>query len=206
MLDGNQKSEVRYQRVSPLAHAAVQGRFGADKGAPGVALEVRHPVSIVTIIARKDKAVALSAAIGQHYGVACPPPGRSAQGKGVTLHWCGAEQWYAVGEGYGEGALYRELKSKLAGLASCSDQSHGRVILTISGPRARNVLTKGTPVDLHPRAFGPGHCAATQMAHVGVHLAQVGPDDFELSLFRGFSESFWEWLTEQAEEFGYLVR
>jgi sarcosine oxidase gamma subunit len=33
----------------------------------------------------------------------------------------------------------------------------------------------------------------------------VGPDDFELSLFRGFSESFWEWLTEQSAEFGYLV-
>jgi sarcosine oxidase gamma subunit len=22
-------------------------------------------------------------------------------------------------------------------------------------------------------------------------------------MFRGFSEHFWEWLTEQAEEFGY---
>jgi sarcosine oxidase gamma subunit len=28
---------------------------------------------------------------------------------------------------------------------------------------------------------------------------------FELSLFRGFSENFWEWLTEQAEEFGYMT-
>ena len=46
----------------------------------------------------------------------------------------------------------------------------------------------------------------TQMAYVGVHLAQVGPDEFELSVFRGFSESFWEWLTEQSAEFGYLVR
>ena len=33
-----------------------QGRFGADNGAPGVSLSVRHPASIVTIIARKDKA------------------------------------------------------------------------------------------------------------------------------------------------------
>jgi len=68
------------------------------------------------------------------------------------------------------------------------------------------VLAKGTPVDLHPRVFASGQCAATQMAHVGVHLAQVEDDHFELSVFRGFSESFWEWLTEQAEEFGYLVR
>ncbi len=43
------------------------------------------------------------------------------------------------------------------------------------------------------------------MAHVGVHIAQVGNDQFELSLFRGFAESFWEWLTEMASEFGYEV-
>jgi methylglutamate dehydrogenase subunit D len=44
------------------------------------------------------------------------------------------------------------------------------------------------------------------MAHVGVHIAQVGPDAFELSLFRGFAESFWEWLGEMSDEFGYEVR
>jgi sarcosine oxidase gamma subunit len=34
-------------------------------------------------------------------------------------------------------------------------------------------------------------------------VSRWGDDAFELSLFRGFSEHFWEWLTEQAEEFGY---
>jgi methylglutamate dehydrogenase subunit D len=206
MLERDQGSQPSYQRRSPLIRVAVQGRFGAGNGAPGVTIGVRHPVSIVTIIARKRNAEALSAAMEQHYDVACPAPGRSAQGNAMTLHWCGAEQWYALAEGRAEGAFYRELKTRLDGLASCSDQSHGRVILSISGPKSRDVLAKGTALDLHPRAIGPEQCAATQMAHVGVHLAQVGPDDFELSLFRGFSESFWEWLTEQAAEFGYLVR
>jgi heterotetrameric sarcosine oxidase gamma subunit len=45
----------------------------------------------------------------------------------------------------------------------------------------------------------------TQMAHVGVHITRVGDDVYDLSVFRGFSESFWEWLSEQAEEFGYQV-
>ena len=54
--------------------------------------------------------------------------------------------------------------------------------------------------------FPLGKSALTQMAHVGVHLTRVSDDAFDLSVFRGFSESFWEWLTEQAEEFGYLVR
>jgi methylglutamate dehydrogenase subunit D len=193
------------ERTSPLAHALRQGRFGADHGAPGVALSVRHPASIVTIIARKDKAQAASQAIAQRYGASLPAAGKSSEGKGVSFHWCGAEQYYAIADGLGEGAFYRDLKETLAGLAACSDQSHGRVIIRVAGPKARAVLGKGTPVDLHARAFAVGDSAVTQMAHVGVHLTRTGDDSFELSVFRGFSANFWDWLTTMSEEFGYQV-
>jgi len=199
------KLSASIQRVSALADVAVQGRFGADKGAPGVTLSVRHPMSIVTIIARKGQSAALGEALKAAYK--CPLPGvGQSTGKGaIAFHWCGADQYYAIAEGRAEGELYRDLKVRLQGLASCSDQSHGRMIIRIAGPKARALLAKGTPIDLHPSAFGPGKSALTQMAHVGVHLIQTGKDEFELSVFRGFSENFWEWLTEQAEEFGYQV-
>ncbi len=195
------------KRVSPLAGIYRQGRYGADVAAgPGVRLALRHPVSIVTVIARKGKAKALSSAMKTAWGIEAPAPGRSASGRGgITVHWCGAEQYYVVADGLAEGTLFDDLGKRFAGLASVSEQSHGRVIFALWGPMARHVLTKGTPVDLHPRDFEPGHCAVTQMAHVGVHLAQVGPESYELSLFRGFAENFWEWLTEMALEFGYEV-
>lgn len=193
-------------RKSPLDAVARPGRFGAQTaGAPGVRLAVRTSLSIVTIIARKGKAKALSAAMEKHYATPCPAPGGSATGRAVTLHWSGADQWFVVAQNRKEGALFAELVKRLAGLASVSDQSHGRVTLAISGINARDVLAKGTPVDLHPRAFGLGRCAVTQMAHIGVHIAQVGADEFEVSLFRGFAVSFWEWLTEMSCEFGYEV-
>lgn len=179
-------------RVSPLADIALQGRFGADKGAPGVELSVRHPASIVTVIARNEKSQALKATLDRMTG--------------CIIQWAGADQYYAVADGMGEGALYAELKTRLSGMASVSDQSHGRVILRISGPKARNVLAKGTPVDLHGQEFPVGKSALTQMAHVGAHLTRTGEDAFELSVFRGFAENFWEWLTEQSEEFGYQVK
>ena len=178
-------------RISPLADIVVRGRFGADKGAPGVELSVRRPCSIVSLIARKGKANALVKALDEL--------------KNCTVQWAGAEQYYAVSERDGEAALYVELKAKLAGLAAVCDQSHGRAIICISGSRARIVLAKGTPVDLHTDEFPVGKSAVTQMAHVGVHLTRTGADSFEMSVFRGFAESFWEWLTEQAEEFGYRV-
>ncbi|MBL8789528.1 MAG: sarcosine oxidase subunit gamma [Rhizobiales bacterium] len=181
-----------FRRPSPLADIAVQGRFGADKGDAGVALSIRHPLSIATVIARKGKAKALGDAL--------------AAMRGVTVLWAGPEQYFVQAEGRGEAALAAELSTALAGIASVSDQSHGRVVIRIEGPKVRAVLAKGTPVDLHADAFPLGKSALTQMAHVGVHLTRVGGDAFDLSVFRGFSESFWEWLCEQSEEFGYLVR
>jgi sarcosine oxidase subunit gamma len=119
--------------------------------------------------------------------------------RGVTVQWAGAEQYFVLDK------PFDDVRKKLDGLASCSDQSHGRVIIRIEGLKVRHVLCKGTPVDLHESEFEIGKSALTQMTHVGVHLTRVGRDAFELSVFRGFSESFWEWLTEQAEEFGYQV-
>lgn len=185
-------TEPIFHRVSPLADVTVQGRFGADKGQPGVTLSVRHPLSIVTAIARKGKAKALADGL--------------ANLTGATVLWAGPDQYFVQAEGRGEGALAAELSLMLAGTASVSDQSHGRVVLRIAGDKARAVLAKGTPVDLHPDVFPVGKSALTQMAHVGVHLTRVGDDSYDLSVFRGFSESFWEWLSEQSEEFGYLVR
>jgi len=137
------------------------------------------------VIARKGKAKTLADALKNW--------------RGVTAQWAGADQYFVLDQPFGE------VRKKLEGLASCSDQSHGRVIIRIEGPKVRQVLCKGTPVDLHESEFAVGKSALTQMAHVGVHLTRTGRDAFELSVFRGFSESFWEWLTEQTEEFGYQV-
>jgi methylglutamate dehydrogenase subunit D len=167
-------------RHLPLREIANPGRFGADRGAPGVTLSVVHPVSLVLVIARRGKAKAVADAM------------KSAM-------WAGADQHYV------EGVSAADLKKKLGANASVIDQSHGRVVIRISGAKVRDVLAKGTPVDLHASQFPVGMSALTQMAHVGVHLTRTGKDEFKLSVFRGFSESFWEWLTGSAAEFGYSV-
>jgi sarcosine oxidase subunit gamma len=198
--------EIRHERPLALKMHLKQGQYGAPSTeGPGVRLSIRHPLSIATIIARKDRGEALSAALQAHYGIPAPAPGLTAKGHGLMLQWCGAEQYYAIAEGRAEGVFYLELKARLMGLASVSDQSHGRVVITVSGPKAPALLAKGSPVDFHRREFPLGAAAVTQMAHIGVHVSCTGEDAYELSLFRGFSEHFWEWLTEQAEEFGYEI-
>lgn len=198
--------QIYADRTLPVKQRLKQGRHGATlPGGPGVRLTVRHPLSIATIIARRDQGTALSALLENGYGIPAPAPGKMAIGESIVLQWCGAEQYYALAENRLEGNLYAELKVALKGVASVSDQSHGRAIIGISGPKARALLSKGSPVDFHSREFPLHAVAVTQMAHVGVHVSRWGEHMFELSLFRGFSENFWEWLTEQAEEFGYIT-
>jgi methylglutamate dehydrogenase subunit D len=178
-------------RTSALQAIAIQGRFGADKSAPGITLSVVHPLAIAMVIARKGKSKALKDAL--------------ATLKSVNVLWAGPDQYFVQSTSKPEAALYNELKSKFTNIASVTDQSHGRVTIRISGAKARAVLAKGTPIDLYTDEFPLGKSALTQMAHVGVHLTRTGKDEFTLSVFRGFSESFWEWLTSQSAEFGYQV-
>ena len=178
-------------RTSALQAVAIQGRFGADKGAPGVSLSVVHPLAIAMVIARKGKSKALKDAL--------------ATLKFVDVLWAGPDQYFVQSATKSEATLYTELKTKLLNIASVTDQSHGRATIRISGPKARAVLAKGTPIDLHDDEFPIGKSALSQMAHVGVHLTRTGKNEFTLSVFRGFSESFWEWLTSQSAEFGYQV-
>jgi methylglutamate dehydrogenase subunit D len=175
-------SEVR---TLPLRSVVQQGRFGAMTLTHGVVLSIIHPVVLVTVIARKGKSKTVSDMLSST---------RSA-----TVMWAGPDQYFV------EGVAPADLKTKLGTTASVIDQSHGRVVMRVSGTKARNVLAKGTPVDLHPDHFPIGKSAMTQMAHVGVHLTRTVEDEFTLSVFRGFSESFWEWLTLSAAEFGYQI-
>ena len=78
-------------RISPLADVALQGRFGADKGAPGVELSLRHPETIVTVIARKGKAKALAEALKAL--------------RGSQVQWAGADQYYVLGMDFAWGGL-----------------------------------------------------------------------------------------------------
>ncbi|HMA16403.1 MAG TPA: sarcosine oxidase subunit gamma family protein [Kiloniellaceae bacterium] len=90
-------------------------------------------------------------------------------------------------------------------LGAVTDLSHARVAIRISGPKAAWVLAKGLAFDLHPAAFPPMKVAQAAIHEVGVVVRRLGPESFDLYVYRGFALSFWEWLTEAAAETGYRV-
>ena len=95
------------------------------------------------------------------------------------------------------------LAPSLVGLAAVCEQSDGRVVIEIGGPRSRAVLAKGLPIDLHPRAFAPGDVALTAASHIAVQLWQVdAAPTYRLAVPRSLAASFRCWLGESAAEFG----
>ena len=199
-------SERQFQANSALAGLAAPGRFGNDGGEPGIVITEWIGLGLATVAARKGQADALRRAVASAYGVALPPGSRVAHGAAVSFVGYGPGQWLAMSESLANEALARDLAQRLRGLASISDQHGGRAVLRLSGREARAVLAKGLPIDLHPRAFGPGSAATSTISLMGVQIWQV--DDaptYDLAFFRSVSASFWRWLTASAGEFGYEV-
>ena len=79
-------------------------------------------------------------------------------------------------------------------------------MIRVTGPRARDLLAKGCPLDLHPSLFAKGACAQTVMAKAGVliHAVDDGPT-YDLYVLRSFAEYLWRWLEDAAQEYGVAV-
>jgi sarcosine oxidase subunit gamma len=159
----------------------------------------RDGLSLASFGAAKGKRDALVAAIRDKYGLTLPSSPMRVEGEEVAILWSGPDQWIAVAERTNNRDLEQELKQPLAGLASVVDQTDARAIVRISGPRSRDVLAKGVPIDLHPRVFGPGSVAITHASHVGIMLWQLDAvPTYELAVFRSFAQSLTEWLEASA--------
>jgi len=118
-------------------------------------------------------------------------------------------QWMLYG-GHGSegknGGFCRQLKDKLGAAGNVSEQSHARIIFRLSGENARQVMQKGCRLDLHPAVSGSGFCAQTNMAQTGVIMHQL--DDvpsYDLLVYSGFAQSFFDWLVHSSAEFGVDV-
>ena len=192
--------------ASGIAGLAASGRYGKLDGGTGVTISERIGLGLATVAARKGQARSLQDRVREAYGVDLPQTSRVVVGRDVSFVGYGPGQWLAVSETLASEALARDLAERLKGLASISDQSSGRTVIRVSGPRARDVLAKGLPIDLDPRAFPLGSAATSTISLMGVQLWQA--DDtrsYDIAVFRSLSESFWRWLAASAAEFGYEV-
>jgi methylglutamate dehydrogenase subunit D len=196
-------AETANRIVYALDGVVTAGRHGRRTGDAGVIAGEVRGAGLATVTARKGQRGALDAAARSAFSIELPDRPRRVEAGDTAFVWCGPEQWLAYRNPAPTEGMEAMLARPFGGLAAIVDQSHGRTLLRITGPHARDALTKGVAVDLHPRAFMSGYAALTTVAHIGVHLWQI--DDrptYEFAVPRGFTLSFWHWLEASAAQFG----
>jgi len=103
-----------------------------------------------------------------------PRPGEVRVVAGARWLWCGPGRALVLGEApEGPGALV--------------DQSDAWAVARLDGPGSRDVLARLTPLDLRPGVFGEGRTARTLLGHMTGQITPLGPDAYELMVFRSMA-------------------
>jgi len=84
-----------------------------------------------------------------------------------------------------------------------TDISHSRAVIQIKGNQAREVLKKGSPINLDE--LKKNNCAGTIFHGITIliDLIDNNPDTYNLLTLRSFGESFYHHISDAALEFGY---
>lgn len=198
-----------FLRQSPLAHLGLAATALSERAPEhGVALAERPFRSVVTL--RGDaRDAAFTAAVAQAFGPALPAAVGAVSGEpdGRQALCLGPDEWWLTDAAEEAGPLVEALERATAGaFTSVVDTSDNWFAFEVSGPRALDLLAKACPLDLHPRAFGPGRCAQSLLAKAPVTLQQLDESPcFRLHVRRSFADYAWRWLSDAGREYGVSV-
>jgi sarcosine oxidase subunit gamma len=126
-------------------------------------------------------------------------------GADAAVLWLGPDEWLVVGPPGGETALTGQLHEALGDAlwrVAIVDVSANRTTLELRGPRLRELLEFGCPIDLHARVFGSGRCAQTLLARANVviwHVADEPEDTWRLFVRPSFAAYLAAWLADAAD-------
>jgi sarcosine oxidase subunit gamma len=144
--------------------------------------------------------------IGKAFGVQPPTVPNtwvaSPDGRRLAL-WLGPDEWLLVAPDGSARALDRAIREAPINdpWLSVSDLSHNYTVLVLAGPRARLVLSKGCPLDLHPRALKAGACVQTTVGRTRAILRVTGDgpeggDAIEIWVRNSFARYTAAWLID----------
>ena len=194
-------------RQSPLSRFF--GTVGAGSRADGAAVIISERPFLGHLNLRGDPAdVGFTSAAAAVLGFALPMEPNTVAAKGALLAlWLGPDEWLVMTPPTTQTRIFDSLEAAFHGMhVAVTDVTGGQTVITLSGPRARDVLSKGCPLDLHPVVFKPADCALTLVAKANVTIRCVDDSpSFELIVRRSFAEYTALWLHDAALEYGAVV-
>lgn len=120
-----------------------------------------------------------------------------------AVFWLGPNEWLIHCADGAQVSMIEQLGRALVDIHSAvTDVSDYYMVLRLTGEKARELLSKGTPLDLHPTIFQSGMCAQTRFGHASILIGCM--DDapvFDIQVRWSFAEYLWQFLVEGAREY-----
>lgn len=188
----------------PLAHLGLSRQGAAAPSDAGVHLALLPPHAAVNL--RGEATSELRSIVAELAGCGLPlrPLDSAAKGSMAAL-WLGPDEWLITGP-TDSVALTAKLQRAFRGkFVTATDLSHATAVISLAGPNAGDVLSKGCGLDLHQRVFKPGNVAGTRLARAHVVLHQVETSAYHLYVRRSYADYLWRWLEDAGREFGAAV-
>lgn len=133
-------------------------------------------------------------------GMPLPVVANTASGDPDGRHalWLGPDEWLVQGPAGDAPVIEAAVRGAAGGaFVVAVDVSANRVAFEIGGPRAREILESGCPIDLHPRAFHAGSCAQTLLGRTGVLLHQMSDEPrYRIWVRPSFTRYLAAWLDD----------
>lgn len=148
---------------------------------------------------------AISGALGVAWPVAvCSTVMRS----GLRIIWAGPDDWFVLSKNHSPDQLMNVLRQALNSQhCAITDVSSGYALLNLTGPRVRELMAEGCPLDLHPRQFCVGQSAGSVFFKASVWLWQTEEvPTYEVLVRTSFQGYVWLMLKRTTAESGFFKR
>ncbi|TMS56698.1 sarcosine oxidase subunit gamma [Imbroritus primus] len=191
-------SDHRFE--SPLVGVALSAE---PAGAAAACTLGERPFLELTLVRGDGTSAAFRDAIRAATGAELPlAPNTVAASADYQVFWLGPDEWLLQSARPHVPDMERTLRAALAGqFAAVTDVSSGYTVLRLAGSKARAVLQKGCPLDLHPRVFRSGQCAQSHYFKADILLYPVADDAWELVVRRSFADYAARILTDAMAEY-----
>jgi sarcosine oxidase subunit gamma len=188
-------------RRSPLQDMAAELRDGSVQGDRAVRLREWPFLTMVNI--RVEPGSETAVRIEGVLGASLPQQCGDVTGNGAhSVLWLAPDEWLVVSQAAPESLVGSLQSAAEGGRAQIVDVSANRTVVEVTGPGAREVLEKGCPIDLHPRAFAENTAISTSLARVPVLLWKVDANTFRVMPRASLASYVGAWLLDAVQEFG----
>jgi sarcosine oxidase, subunit gamma len=159
------------------------------------------PCSVVRVQTWDSEALAPSA-VEDMLGVTWPvKTGAVASGR-ADIICVGPTDWLVLASELDASAWLDRLRTAFDGsVFRATNLSDALARIEIGGPEARDLLSKGCSLDLHPPLFPPGRSARTRFAGMPVIVRCTETSKFELVVTQGYADYLLSWLEDAELEF-----